>query len=79
MSVSDIVVKAGLRVRGARRIYIVRHGHIDWFVEVVRAIQASGALLPDGSLTNDLGLYFDLWYDEHGDYWEVLEDWENFE
>lgn len=78
-SMSDIAVKAGLRVRGARRIYIVRHNHLDWFIELVRMIQGGGAMLPDHSSTTDLGVYFDSWYEEWGDSWEVLEDWENFD
>lgn len=71
------VAKAGLRVRGARRIYVVRHDHLDWFIELVRMIQGGGAMLPDYSFTVDLGVWFDAYYDEYGDGWEVLEDWEN--
>lgn len=76
---SSVEVKAGLRVRGVSRVYIVRHSHLDWFVELVRMIQGGGAMLPDYSGTTDLGVYFDSWFDEWGDSWEVLEDWERLD
>lgn len=67
----------GLIVRGERRLYMVRHSHMDWFVQLVQMIAKDGVMLPDHSATRDLGVYFDAYFEEYGDNWEVLEDWEN--
>jgi len=61
-------------VRGKKRVYSIKKDYTDWFVDVVHLAQSGLAVLPDGkSTTNDLGDWFDAWYAEYGDDWDVLD------